>query len=237
MEAIVKAENYEIYKLGKSIYKITFSYTSYSLVSSLVRSRLIAGSSTDEYYKTITFKAETVKTLHQYLHEYTVRTGKKALLVSHAVKVVCSLVKQLSYLLEKCSSTIIGYNIEDIIVINDQTFAFLGSDFVAKFDVATEMAMISCPFKSTDFFFSPEMFEITELPAYVHFKTAYYSLACLVINLLVGNDEYDSEYRKDKNSAKILEYLNHHPIKETKLYWLLSRCLIEDAKERSIILI
>jgi hypothetical protein len=237
MEAIVKAENYDIYKLGKSIYKITFSHTSYSLVTSLVRSRLIAGSSSDEYYKTITFKAETVKTLHQYLDEYTVRTGKKALLVSHAVKVVRSLVKQLSYLLEKCSSTIIGYNLEDIIVINDETFAFLGSEFVAKIDAATEMSMISCPFKPTDFFFSPEMFEITELPAYVHFKTSYFSLACLAINLLLGDDEYYSEYIKDKQSANILEYLSNHPIKETKLYWLLSRCLVEQPNNRSILLI
>lgn len=237
MEAIIKSENYEIYKLEKSIYKIIFRYTSYSLVNSLVRSKLISGSSTDEYYKTITFKAESVKTLHKYLDEYAVKTGKKSLLVSDAAKMIFSLVKQLSYLLEKDFSTIIGYNLEDIIVINDETFAFLGSEFIAKFNEDTKMAMISCPFKSTDFFFSPEMLEIRELPAYVHFKTSYFSLACLVVNILLCDDEYYSEYVKEKQSTKILDYLNNHPIKETKLYWLLSRCLVEQPNNRSIILI
>ena len=237
MESIIKSENYEIYKFEKSVYKIIFRYTSYSLVNSLVKSRLIAGSSTDEYYKTITFKAESVKTLYQYLHENVVRTGKKSLFVSDAANVIRSLVKQLSYLLEKDSSTIIGYNQEDIIVINDKTFAFLGSELVAKFDEDTKMAIISCPFKPTDFFFSPEMNKIKDLPSYVHFKTSYFSLACLILKLLLGDDEYYSEYLKDKQSAKILKYLNNHPVKETKLYWLLSRCLVEEPNNRSIILI
>jgi hypothetical protein len=237
METIVKSDNYEIYKLEKSIYKIVFRYTSHSLVNSLVRSKLIIGSSTDEYYKTITFKAETVKPLYQYLHEYAERTGKKSLFISHAAKVIRSLVKQLCYLLEKCSSTIIGYNLEDVIVINDETFVFLGSEVVAKVDADTEMAMISCPFLPKDFFFSPEMIEIKELPAYVHFKVSYFSLACLGVNLLLGDDEFYTDFLKEKQSAKILDYLNNHPIKDTKLYWLLTRCLDEQPKNRSIILI
>jgi hypothetical protein len=237
METIINSENYDIYKLEKSIYKINFRHASYSLVNSLVRSRLIAGSSTDHYYKTITFKAESVKPLYKYLAEYAIKTGKKTLFVSDTAKVIRSLVKQLSYLLEKCSSTIIGYNLENIIVINDDTFAFLGSELVANFDADTEQAMISCPFKSTDFFFSPEIMEIRELPAYVHFKTAYFSLACLVMNLLLGDNEFYIEYVNDKESVNLLEYLNNHPIKETKLYWLLSRCLIEEPKNRSVLLI
>ena len=34
-----------------------------------------------------------------------------------------------------------------------------------------------------------------------------------------------------------LSYLDKHPIKNTKLYWLLSRCLEEDPNKRSIIFI
>jgi hypothetical protein len=237
MEVIVKSENYEIYKLEKSIYKIKFRNTEYSLVNSLVKSRLIIGSSTDEYYKTITFKAETLKTFRQYLHDYKVRTGKPTLLISDAAKMVRSLVKQLSYLLEKCSSTIIGYTTEEIIVINDDIFAYLGSEFVANFDADTEMAMISCPFSPKDFFFSPEILEIRELPGYIHYKTSYFSLACLIIHTLLGDDEFYIEYLKYKQSSKIVEYLNNHPIKDTRLYWLLSRCLVEEPKNRSILLI
>ena len=97
--------------------------------------------------------------------------------------------------------------------------------------------MISCPFKPTDFFFSPEMIKIKELPAYVHFKISYFSLACLIMKLLLGDDEFYMEYLKDNHSSKILEYLNNHPIRETKIYWLLSRCLVEQPNNRSILLI
>lgn len=234
---VIKSENYEIYKLENSIYKITFRYTAYSLVNSLIRSRLIMGSSTDENYKMIKFKAESVKTFSQYLHDYEVRTGRKSLLVSDAAKMIRSLVQQLTYLLEKTSSTIIGYTPEEIIVINEEKFAFLGSELVANFDEDTEQATISCPYSSNDFFFSPEIIKIKEIPAYIHYKTAYFSLACLIIYAILGDDEFYVEYLRHKQIEKIIEYLDKHPIKQTKIYWLLSRCLVEEPNNRSIILI
>ena len=234
---VIKSENYEIYKLEHSIYKITFRYTAYSLVNSLVRSRLIMGSSTDENYKMIKFKAESVKTFRKYLEDYEVITGKKRLLVSDVAKMVRSLVQQLNYLLENTSSTIIGYTPEEIIVINDEKFAFLGSELVANFDEDTEHAMISCPFLPKDFFFSPEIIRIKEIPAYIHYKTSYFSLACVIIYALLGDNEFYTEYLRHKQTEKIIEYIDNHPMKQTKIYWLLSRCLVEEPNNRSILLI
>jgi hypothetical protein len=233
---IIKSEHYDIYKLDESIYKIQFRYTSYALINSLVKSKLIIGSSTDDNYRTIQFKANTVKTLKEYLDGYEIKKGKKKMLVSDIAKVIRSLVQQLSYLVNSFS-TILGYNMEDIIVINDEKFAFLGSEFVAKIDPDTHMAMICCPFYPNDFFISPEILNITELPSYVHFKTSYFSMSCLIIKLLLDDDEFYIEYLKDKSPSKILNYLNNHPIRETKMYWLLSRCLVELPNNRSIILI
>jgi hypothetical protein len=234
---IIKSENYVIYKHENSIYNIIFRYSAYELVNSLVSSRLITGSSTDETYKTITFKAESVKSYRQYLNDYEVKTGKKSLLILDAAKMISSLVWQLSYLLDKTSSTILGYNPEEIIVINDDKFAFLGSELVANFDAVTEEAMICCPFLSKDFFFSPEIIKIKEIPAYIHYKTTYFSLACLIIYAILGDDEFYIEYLRHKEIGKIVEYLDKHPIKQTKIYWLLSRCLVEEPNNRSIILI
>lgn len=139
MELVIKTDNYRLYKADRSIFKIQFYSPCYTLVNSLVKSRHIMGSSTDEIYRTITFKAETVKTLKQYI-------GKTRLSIPEVAKIMRSLVQQLSYLIHKESSTIIGYNLDDILVINDETVAFLGSEFVANIDVETNMAMISCPF-------------------------------------------------------------------------------------------
>lgn len=234
---IIKSDNYVINKLENSIYKIVFRYTAHELVSSLVRSRLIIGSSTDENYRTITFKAESVKTLDEYLHHYSKRVGKKTLLVPDVAKLLSSLGTQLKYLIENTSSTILGYTPADIIVINDEKFAFLGSELVANFDVDTEQATICCPFLTTDFFFSPELLKITELPSYVNYKISYFSLACLIIYVMLGDDEFYRDYLRHKQSSKIIEELNTHPVKDTKIYWLLSRCLVEEPKNRSIILI
>ena len=41
----------------------------------------------------------------------------------------------------------------------------------------------------------------------------------------------------DKKEEVTLKHLDTHPIKDTKLYWLLSRCLLEDPNKRSIIFI
>ena len=234
---VIKRENYEIYKEKNSIYKIVFRYSAYSLVNSLVKSRLIIGSSTNEKYNIITFKAKSVKTFKQYLNEYEVKKLKKSLSIVDALKMLTSLTKQLRYLLENTFSTIIGYNPEDIIVINDEKFAFLGSELVSDIDIDKTQTMISCPYLVNDFFFSPEMMKIKDIPAYIHSKTAYFSLACLIIYGILGGDEFYVEYLKCKKIDKIIEYLDKHPIKQTKIYWLLSRCLVEEPKERCILLI
>ena len=234
---IIKSENYKVYKLDNSIFKIIFRNSENALVDSLVRSKLITGSSTDETYRTITFKAESVKSLKEYLNDYGKRVGKNTLLISDVVKMIRSLVMQLIYLLERTKSTILGYTPEEIIVINDEKFAFLGSELVAKFDVETEEAMISCPFLLTDFFVSPELLKISELPSYTNYKISYFSFACLIIYAMLGDDEFYREYLRHKQPSKILEELNNHPVKNTKIYWLLSRCLVEEPKNRSIIFI
>jgi serine/threonine protein kinase len=155
---------------------------------------------------------------------------------------ISNLSAQLSHLIKAESQTIIGYAPENIIVLNGNTFAFLDSELVAEIDpVGKEMATISCPFKVTDFFASPEILKITELPSYVHYKTSYFSLGCLLLYALTegrleGEDFY-KEYLKELKCEKIHEYLTGLNFKNTKLYWLLSRCLVEEPKKRSILFI
>ena len=60
---------------------------------------------------------------------------------------------------------------------------------------------------------------------------------------LVGkdfHDQYSTQLKAQIASAgleKIIDILDQHHIKNTRIYWLLSRCLQEDPKDRSIILI
>jgi hypothetical protein len=219
----------------KSIFTIELSVANKVLINSLIRTKIIQGASVTDDYKEVKFKAQSVKSLKQLKEEQSKQTGKKSLSINLVYSMVETLVMQLDYLISIESSTIIGYTPENIIVINDKKFAFLGSELITEID--DEMIQISCPFTANDFYVSPEMLNINKLPSYVHYKTSYFSLACLIIYSLSSNDKFYKEYLNDKQPDRIIEILNNHPIKNTKLYWLLSRCLVEDQIKRTILFI
>ena len=207
----------------KGIFKIIFAYPSRALINSLIKTKIIHGGTATEDYKTLQFRANTVTPLLKNTAQF-------------AAQLTSSLATQLSDLITAESRTIIGYAPENIIVINGKKSAFLGSEWVAELE--GEMFQLTYPFGPTDFFVSPELFRVKELPSYVHYKSAYFSLACLIAHVLLGGEhEYYQEYLKNKNPETILTYLNGHSINGTKLYWLLSRCLVDDPRKRSILFI
>ena len=224
---------YTIINNIKNVFTIEFKYQSYSLMNSLLKTRLIQGGSTDEFNKTVTFKADSIKTFNQYLN---IR-GKKKLLIPEAAKSILQLGKQLEYLINMESKTIIGYNPNDIIVINDETFAFLNSELITDIDQETEQITITWPFSTKDFFVPPELLTMREIPSQIHFKSTYFSFACLIIYFLLGDDEFYTSYLNTKDSQEVLNGLNDHTIKGTKIYWFLSRCLTKSEKDRCLILI
>jgi hypothetical protein len=81
------------------------------------------------------------------------------------------------------------------------------------------------------------MLKIKVLPSSVHYKTSYFSLGCLLLYAFNGNDDFYKEYVIDGNCKKLVDCLNKLPFKNTKLYWLLSRCLVEDHENRTILFI
>jgi serine/threonine protein kinase len=221
-------------KNNKTMYKIEFNYPCPALIRSLIKTHIIQGTITDDY-TTLRFKVLSVKSFPQFIEQHNKVRGSPKISINLAAKMISNLSAQLSHLISNESKTIIGYAPENIIVLNDETFAFLDSELVADIDpVGKEMATVSCPFNVTDFFASPEMLKITELPSYVHYKTSYFSLGCLLLYALTEcKEDFYKEYLKDK----LHEYLNRLHFKNTKLYWLLSRCLVEEPKKRSILFI
>jgi len=227
-----------ILKKHNQTYIIEFKYMSYSLINSIIRTRLIIGASTDEYYKSLTFKAESVKTLNQYLYEKNIETGKSGLLINEIAKMIRTLSKQLEYLIEKESKTIIGYHPNEIMIIDDDKFIFLGSELISKINSDENCnAIISYPFSTSDFFVSPELLKITIIPSSFHFKSSYFSFGCLILFSLLGDDEFYTDYLNHRDSKKIIDVLENHHIKKTRIYWLISRCLREEPEDRTIILI
>ena len=220
-------DNWKIIEENNKIFKIIFNYPNLVLINSLLKTKILQGATSSDNYKMIKFKADSVKSLHQF----QVETGKPALHINQVASLITNLSSQLNYLLKVESHTIIGYNPENIIVINEKIFAFLGGEFISR--VNNNMALISYPFTPHDFFLSPELLKIKTLPSNVHYKTAYFSLGCLALHLLLP----DNDFYLKQEQIDMEKLLNSSPIKHTKLYWLLSRCLVLDPENRSILFI
>ena len=52
------------------------------------------------------------------------------------------------------------------------------------------MALISYPFSKEDFYVSPELLNLNELPSYVDYKTGYFSLGCLILYALLSDNDF-----------------------------------------------
>jgi serine/threonine protein kinase len=218
------------------IFRIKFLYPNPILINSLIKTNLIQGATIRDDYKLIKFKALSIKTFKQFQEEQKRKNGTPTLPINIVASLISNLATQLNYLITYQNHTIIGYNPENTIVINDSKFAFLGRDLITEINNNEEI-LISYPYKTSDFYVSPELLKITKLPTYTHYKTSYFSLSCLALYALLSDNHFYNEYLDSKDSENILNNLKNHPIKNTKLYWLLSRCLVEDPKSRCILYI
>ena len=218
---------------NKYIYRIEFAYPSPILIHSLIKTKLLRGATCTDDYKLLTFKAYSVQM-------YDKSTKKSIYSVAN---MVATLAAQMKYMYDTYRVTFIGFNTEKIIVIDDTKFMFLDGDLIKEIDEDTNTVMITEPFNRHEFFFSPEMENITFLPVHIHYKTSYFSLGCLLFYALLTEELATTFYQdylsKEKIDDIVNKYLNIHTtsFKETKLYWLICRCLVEEPQKRSIVFI
>ena len=232
---ILSNENYKIIKNPDSphIYIIEFEYTNKSLINSIIKTRIIQGATITDNYKTLQFKASKVSTYTQYKKHLLETNGKTGLSMNDSQKLIVSLVTQLEYLIKYESQTFLGYNTEDLIIINDTIFIYLGCDYLCDIQNTQAEIVVSMPFSPSDFFLSPELLEVKELPTYVNFKTCYFSLGCLILSILLGNNKFYEEYIQSKTPNN--NFIDNSDIKNPKLLNFLERCLRDTPDKRSLI--
>ena len=216
------------YKIIKELnkYSILLEKSNESLIKSITKTKIILGSTITNNYTVISFNANNVQTLKDY---YKVGQASNNMFM----KMIYYLSIQLKYLIETCNKAFIGYSPDHIIVINNEKFIYLQVNQLHN--IHNEYINITYPFTPGDFYMSPEHWSIKEIPANIHYKACYYSLACLIIHGY-SNIKYDI---KDLNimNNNINNKLELLPIKDTKLYYLLKRCITEDIKNRCILYI
>jgi hypothetical protein len=237
MTTIILNDNFQIIKDKniQNLFTIEFESYSESIIKSLIKTKIIMGATVLSNYKTVRFKAFSIQTLNDYKKELYIKNGVKNIPI-HIISIMLNnIATQLKYLISQCSHSFIGYNPENIIVIDQSKFAYLSTEHLSL--IEDENIFLTYPFSLQDFYLSPEQTKIKELPSYIHFKTAYYSLACLIIIALSSDNNFAEEENDESFHIKITKLLEILPMKDTKLYYLLKRCLEEDPKERNIIFI
>lgn len=192
-----------------------------AIVKSITKTKIILGTTVTNNYKTITFNTNSIENQSQKQNP----TSHNTLLL-----ILYNLSTQLKYMINNYSKTFIGYNPKNILVIDENKFIYLPNNEELH-DIEDNNISITYPFSQQDFFMSPEMFFIKEFPSKIHYKTSYYSLACLIIYYLQPNNQQNdiTQYKIEDIESKII------PIKGTTIYFLLIRCLTKNIENRCIL--
>jgi len=115
--------------------------------------------------------------------------------------------------------------LSDIMVVDSKHFFIVNTKRILP--VSNKTITINTPYKRTSFF-SPEMQNITGIPSTVNWKSAYYSLASMIVYCLTHEHILG-------NKLPIGEILDK--LYETKLYWALMRCLEPEPRDRYYLII
>jgi len=230
---ITKEKN-NIYSIFFSLY--TDNRSTNALIQSITKTNIINGATISSDYKTLKFKAISVKSLSEYI---SLRENV-CLLLKH-------IITQLQYLITQTKHTFIGFNPKNIWVIDDNKFVYLSIEHLHL--IHDNNVTITCPFSEVDFFCSPELKRVKQIPCLIHYKTCYYSLGCLIINEMLDEKEQEEQEQEQEeqeqeeqeqeqnNLLDFKEKLDSLFIKDTKLYWFLKRCLHEVPMKRSLLFI
>lgn len=166
------------------------------------------------------------------------RKVKQLQSISFTSELITKFIYDIGFLI-KCLEThqmaILSFSQDDIIVLNtdtnDNIFMFIN---VAKIlHIKRDMITLNSPIKmDNNSLFSPEIKPfINRLPLKVHYKTAYYSFALLIIQLMCNHEPNIREASDSLNN--IPEFFRIHP----SLYSFLERCLNPNPDERNFMYI
>jgi len=209
-------KKYEIDQINDFIYSVKVNGENNDKIYSMLK-LIIKNSFYDDG---LFFSAESVKDLKSYLQD---NYG-----IKDCINMIDDLTKQIIYLRKK-NYGFYGFDINDIIVIDDNKFVICSCQYLLPL---IEDNMVFYSPINKPYFFSPDII-INELPSQISYKCSYYSLGvlityCLTKNYLLKGNEIKSEEEIEKELICL---------KDTKIYWFLKRCLKTEIKKRELLLI
>lgn len=217
--------DYRIIKENDTHYKLEInSNLSFSLYKSIININFL--SFPIIYDNKLFFNASSVETLKEHLNKY----DNGLLTYEKSIHLIGTISKQI-FILEENGFTFSGFNIDDILVIDDQYFIIVSASNLYHYNQDSNHYIINS-FINHPFFLNPELLQQKSLPFYLHYKSCYYSLGSLVIFCIINNFN-NKNFIISKNENEIDSILKY--IINTKLYWFLKRCLTKNVEERQLL--
>ena len=174
----------------------------------------------DDHENKIIFVAESVTKLLPCLTEKTTT-------YLQALSMIKCLSKQMNNLKRMSNLIFYGFDLDDILVINEDTFFIASTRCMTKIDPKNKCIYFYKPIE-IPYFSNPELNELTKLPAKIDYRSSYYSLGALI--LFCSTNIYIFSELKEID-------ITLSPIYYTKLYWFLKRCFLKDYKQRILLFI
>jgi len=188
-------------------------------------------------HNAIIFKALTVESFTQFKERNYKINNSKILHHNFILNIIHSLSKQISYLLNHESKCFYKFDISNILVIDDCKFIYLSYEDLK--DVKENKIYIYSPISKSSSYLSPELKFAKSIPILVNYKTIFYSLGLLILDLCtletptcgaLPNGKYDT-------NCALETWKSVNFIKDTKLYYFLERCLLNEPEKRFLLYI
>jgi hypothetical protein len=200
------------------------------LYNSFLKSNILKNAFFDNDLYQLFFYGKNVLTLKTFLK-------KKLFVETNIVQLLDCLCKQIYYLHNK-NIGIYGFQLEDILVIDQKYFLIINPNLLAGLTTiqGKPHLLIDTPLTSLPYFSNPEMIQCSKiLPQYIHYKCIYYSLGILLLYCLTGTYLLEGNDVLSVTNTKIEDAL--HAFYYSKIYWCIKRCLHPDPDKRIILFI
>lgn len=173
-------------------------------------------------YDKLSFLINSIKPLSQVMNKK--HKDYRRFCYSDGITMAKNLGFQIFYL-EQDKQTLSWLNMNNIYVINETYYIYLGVKELVDIHQDEKFSMFSPIIEKRNIYLAPELTSISSIPANFHKNAVYYSLAqIIVVCLMPDQDKY-------KGNPGLL-----FPIVDTSLYWFLIRCFRNDPKSRVCLL-
>lgn len=198
-------------------------------LKSLAHANIVTAIKISSNYKGLQMYAKKICFLDELMKAGSIGYNKSVLLIWCLINQIHSL--------ERNGVTFYRLEPSKILVIDDQQFFYLGQEEIYPLALRNDengkerkSIQFTSPFSKSGYL-SPECLAIDFIPASLHWKSVYYSLAALVLEAALSRS-VNTIFDELKDLPDLLA-----PIKHTKMYWFLLRNLDTDYDKRALIFI